>query len=129
MSADPTPPDAPTLPPNPGPATLPPPPDASTLPPAGAAPAAGLPACIGRYRIERLLGQGGMGTVYLAYDPQLDRPVALKVPRGDAASARFLREARAAAALRHPNICPIYDLGEADGVRYLCLAYVRGEPL
>jgi serine/threonine protein kinase len=70
-----------------------------------------------------------MGTVYLAHDPQLDRPVALKVPRGDAAAARFLREARAAAALHHPNICPIYDLGEANGTPYLCLAYIRGEPL
>jgi serine/threonine protein kinase len=88
-----------------------------------------VPACIGRYRVERKLGEGGMATVYLAHDPQLDRPVALKVPRGEAASARFLREARAAATLRHPNICPIYDLGEADGIRYLCLAYVHGEPL
>jgi serine/threonine protein kinase len=89
------------------------------------------PARIGRYRVERLLGEGGMGAVYLAYDPQLDRPVALKVPRltGTQADARFLREARAAAALHHPNICPIHDLGEADGLRYLCLAYVRGEPL
>src|SRR5262245_4664059 len=121
MAVDPPPRDAPTLPPDPGPTTLSP--AAPTLPPAG------VPACIGRYRVERKLGEGGMGTVYLAHDPQLDRPVALKVPRGQAADARFLREARAAAALRHPNICPIYDLGDADGVRYLCLAYVRGEPL
>jgi serine/threonine protein kinase len=106
--------------------------DGPTLPPA-ANPhsAAGAPTCIGRYRIERLLGEGGMGAVYLAHDPQLDRPVALKVPRltGAAADARFAREARAAAALRHPNICPIYDVGESGGVKFLCLAYVRGEPL
>jgi serine/threonine protein kinase len=72
-----------------------------------------------------------MGAVYLAHDPQLDREVALKVPRltGGQAAARFLREARAAAALRHPNVCPIYDLGNADGTPFLCLAYVRGEPL
>jgi serine/threonine protein kinase len=106
--------------------------DAATLPPAAnSASAAGPPTYIGRYQIERLLGEGGMGAVYLARDPQLDRPVALKVPRltGTVADARFAREARAAAALRHPNICPIYDLGEAGGVKFLCLAYVRGEPL
>jgi serine/threonine protein kinase len=108
-----------------------PPPDISTLSPASPPPIAGIPAQIGRYRVERLLGEGGMGAVYLAYDPQLDRPVALKVSRltGTQADARFQREAQAAAALRHPNICPIYDLGEADGVRYLCLPFVRGEPL
>src|SRR3954452_843820 len=106
------------------------------LPPSQKAPpapplAGDIPVRIGRYRVERLLGEGGMGAVYLAHDPQLDRPVALKVPRQTASrvDARFLREARAAAALRHPNICPIHDLGEADGVRFLCLAYVPGEPL
>ena len=80
---------------------------------------ADVPSHIGRYRVERLLGEGGMGAVYLAHDPQLDRQVALKVPRltGTQADARFLREARAAAALRHPNICQIHDLGEADGQR------------
>jgi len=112
----------------------PPAPDAPTLPPAtvpAAGGAAAVPPTIGRYHVVRLLGEGGMGAVYLAHDPQLDRDVALKVPRptGSQTKARFLREARAAAALCHPNICPIYDLGEADGVRFLCLAYVRGEPL
>jgi serine/threonine protein kinase len=106
--------------------------DGPTLSPsANPASAAAAPTSIGRYRIERLLGEGGMGAVYLAHDPQLDRPVAIKVPRltGGANDARFAREARAAAALRHPNICPIYDLVEAGGVKFLCLAYVRGEPL
>jgi serine/threonine protein kinase len=104
--------------------------DSVTATPAPIPPPA-FPTHIGRYRVERLLGEGGMGAVYLAHDPKLDRSVALKVPRltGTQADTRFLREARAAAGIHHPNICPIHDLGEADGVRYLCLAYVRGEPL
>src|SRR5262245_35396347 len=81
-----------------------------------------LPETFGRYRILRPLGAGGMGAVYLARDTQLDRLVALKVPRlgGDDRPTpgdleRFLREARAAAALLHPNLCPIFDVGEVDG--------------
>jgi serine/threonine protein kinase len=88
----------------------------------------------GRYRIERLLGRGGMGSVYLAQDTLLGRPVALKVPvleapAAAAVRARFFREAQAAAALMHPNICPIHDVGEIDGVPYLTMAYLDGEPL
>src|SRR5262249_14282282 len=83
-------------------------------------PLGSLPERFGRYRIERKLGKGGMGSVYLAHDTQLDRPVALKVPNfaGDEPEvlARFYREARAAALLRHPNLCPVYDVGEIDGV-------------
>src|SRR5262245_21507624 len=72
-----------------------------------------LPNPFGRYQLERLLGRGGMGEVYLARDTLLDRPVALKVPRFGSDSGpdlleRFLREARAAAALRHPHICPVF---------------------
>ena len=68
----------------------------------------------GRYRIERSLGEGGMGTVYLAHDTQLDRKVALKTPKFSDESdqqsiKRFYREARSAATLRHPYICPVYD--------------------
>src|SRR5437763_1287171 len=70
-----------------------------------------LPRMFGRYRLLRLLGRGGMGAVYLAHDTQLDRPVALKVPRftssdGRRARERFLREARYAATVLHPNLCP-----------------------
>src|SRR5436305_1504397 len=87
----------------------------------------------GRYRILQQLGQGGMGAVYLAQDTQLDRRVALKVPRvgkeNPAVLERFQREARAAATLRHPNICPVYDVGEAEGVPYLTMAYLEGRPL
>lgn len=87
-----------------------------------------IPGRIGRYQIRRMLGLGGMGTVYLAHDPELDRLVALKVPKlfGFDAEERFLREARAAAALNHPNLCPVYDAGRADGVLYLTMAYVPG---
>jgi serine/threonine protein kinase len=91
-----------------------------------------LPRQFGRYELQRQLGKGGMGTVYLARDTQLERLVALKVPNleGDPSHARqFLREARAAAALHHPNICPVYDSGEIDGRPFLTMAYVEGEPL
>jgi serine/threonine protein kinase len=73
-----------------------------------------------------------MGTVYLALDTQLDRRVALKTPQFDQDSdllQRFEREARAAAALRHPNICPIYDFGKIDGTHYISMAYIDGESL
>ena len=113
--------------------------DPDTAPPARAeepptaahVPAPDLPDRIGRYEIRRLLGRGGMGAVYLAHDPELDRPVALKVPRlsGPDAEERFLREARAAAAVSHPNLCPVHDAGRADGVLYLAMAYVPGPTL
>jgi serine/threonine protein kinase/HEAT repeat protein len=75
-----------------------------------------------------------MGSVYLAHDTQLDRRVALKVPHIDPdgsplALERFYREARAAATLHHPNLCPVYDAGQIDGVPYLTMAYVEGRPL
>ena len=90
-----------------------------------------LPPRIGRYQIRRLLGRGGMGAVYLAHDPELDRPVALKVPKldGPDAEERFLREARAAASVTHPNLCPVYDVGRADGLLYMAMAYVPGPTL
>jgi WD40 repeat protein/predicted Ser/Thr protein kinase len=88
----------------------------------------------GRYRIERLLGQGAMGAVYLAYDEQLHRQVALKTPRfldGQSSELiqRFYREARAAATLRSPNICPVYDVGQIEGVHYISMAYIEGRTL
>jgi tetratricopeptide (TPR) repeat protein len=98
---------------------------------ADSVPTADVPERVGRYLIRRLLGQGGMGAVYLAHDPELDRPVALKVPRldGPEAEERFLREARAAAALSHANLCPVHDVGRADGVPYLAMAYLPGPTL
>ena len=90
-----------------------------------------IPEHIGRYQIREQIGRGGMGTVYVAHDPQLDRKIALKVPKlaGPEAEERFLREARAAAAVSHPNLCPVYDAGRADGVAYLAMAYVPGSTL
>jgi serine/threonine protein kinase/Tfp pilus assembly protein PilF len=93
-----------------------------------------LPARFGRYTLHKLLGKGGMGAVYLAHDTQLDRPVALKIPRfgansGPKAQERFLREARAAAMLSHPNLCPVYDAGQIEGVSYLVMGYVDGQSL
>ena len=77
------------------------------------------PTHIGRYWVERLLGQGGFGLVYLAHDDQLQRLVALKLLRADRAEdrklrQRFLTEARSASALNHPNVCVIYDVSETD---------------
>ncbi|HEY8077070.1 MAG TPA: serine/threonine-protein kinase [Labilithrix sp.] len=84
----------------------------------------------GRYRIERAIGAGGMGRVYEVEDTLLRRRVALKVvSAGEHAAARILREARAAAALKHPNAVDVYDVGEIDGVAYIAMELVEGETL
>jgi serine/threonine protein kinase/WD40 repeat protein len=92
-----------------------------------------LPNPFGPYTIVKRLGKGGMGTVYLARDTRLGRQVALKVchlsDRHVTARERFQREARAAAALRHPNLCPVYDVGEVAGIPYLTMAYIEGPTL
>ena len=89
---------------------------------------------LGPYRIDGPLGQGGMGEVFGATDMRLQRPVALKLIRGHgladpAIRARFAREAQAASALNHPNICTVYDVGEANGVPYLVMELLEGETL
>ena len=88
---------------------------------------------ISRYRIVGPLGKGGMGVVYEAEDLRLGRKVALKfLPDeclGEIERKRFLNEARAAAKVRHPNICPMYDVEEVDGQVFLCMAYIAGETL
>src|SRR6478735_1815341 len=91
-------------------------------------------AVLSGYRIERELGRGATGTVYLARDEHLDRPVALKVLPADLSRdehfrARFLRESRVAATLEHASIVPIYGAGEADGLLYLAMRYVEGGDL
>jgi formylglycine-generating enzyme required for sulfatase activity/predicted Ser/Thr protein kinase len=101
---------------------------------AAAAVSDSVPETFGRYRLIKLLGEGAMGSVYLAEDTQLRRQMALKVPKfsGDAGALsleRFYREARAAAALRHPNICPVFDVGEINGQHYITMAYIEGRPL
>ncbi len=89
---------------------------------------------ISQYEIREPLGAGGMGMVFLAKDRTLDRPVALKflsdeLQEDAAARRRFLREAKAAAALDHPYICKIYETGETDGRPFIAMEYVRGETL
>ena len=88
---------------------------------------------VGRYEIQRRLGRGGMGTVYVAHDPVLGRMVAIKVFAGDLdvpdARERFSREARAAAALNHPHIVTVYDFGEFASQPYIVMEYVPGETL
>jgi serine/threonine protein kinase/formylglycine-generating enzyme required for sulfatase activity len=93
-----------------------------------------LPTQFGRYRILKKLGAGGMGAVYLAEDTRLGRQVALKVPNLGAEETpedlqRFHREARLAATLHHPHICPIHDVDCIDGITFLTMAFIAGQPL
>ena len=95
--------------------------------------AAPTPECIGRYRIDGVLGEGGMGVVYAAHDERLDRRVALKMIRKAAtdqrAPERLWREARAAASLNHPNVCQVYEVGEENGELFLAMELLDGESL
>jgi predicted Ser/Thr protein kinase len=93
---------------------------------------------LGRYRIDKELGRGAMGRVFLAYDPQIERKVAIKTiqilaalpaAEREAARERFLREGRSAGKLLPPGIVTIFDVGEADGVPYLAMEYVEGRTL
>ena len=89
---------------------------------------------IGRYRVEKKLGEGGMGSVHLAYDPMLDRQVAVKVMSPVLANdetfvQRFLLEARAVARMEHPHIVAVYDANNIDGLYYLVMEYVSGGSL
>jgi hypothetical protein len=103
----------------------------------GPAPAAGEPAAlqqVSHYRLLRPLGRGGMGVVYLALDVELGREVAIKFLHHWRAvrpvdEARFRREAQAAAALDHPNIGTVYEVGEHEGVRFLAMAFYKGTTL
>lgn len=92
------------------------------------------PQTIGRFRIIRQLGSGGFGAVYLCHDPRLDRNVAIKVPhaarlKDESIRQRFVREAKAAAGLNHPNICRVHEVSEADGGDFIVMEYVEGHPL
>jgi hypothetical protein len=89
---------------------------------------------LGPYEIQSAIGAGGMGEVYRGRDTRLDRPVAIKVLRPDVAAdpafrARFDREARTISQLDHPNICPLFDVGDQGGVAYLVMPLLEGEPL
>jgi formylglycine-generating enzyme required for sulfatase activity/serine/threonine protein kinase len=94
----------------------------------------GMPTEFGRYRVQKQLGGGGMGAVYLVENTELKREEALKVPHfgvGDDPQMRerFLREARSAAQLDHANLCPVYDVGEINGVCFLTMRYLKGKLL
>ena len=92
---------------------------------------------IGRYVIEREIGRGGMAVVYKAFDPRLDRAVAIKLIQSGAFGSnifghireRFEREAKALAKLRHPNIVRVHDYGEHEGAPYLVMDYLEGATL
>jgi predicted Ser/Thr protein kinase len=92
---------------------------------------------LGRYEIAAILGQGAMGVVYLAHDPEIDRPVALKTVRPEAlrgesapeVEARFLKEAKLAGRLQHPNVVTVYDVGRDRGDFFIAMEYVDGQPL
>jgi tRNA A-37 threonylcarbamoyl transferase component Bud32 len=141
----------PPAPETPPPAAPPPVPKASQLPATPPAPQrqaalrpvpkkkeqrSDLPERLGRYRIVARLGGEGTGQVYRAEDPNLNRVVAIKVPRFEGPAAdraqirqRFLQEAKATAAVHHPRICPIYDVDEHEGAPYVVMAFVDGPSL
>ena len=88
----------------------------------------------GRFRLEEQIGAGGMSTVYRAFDPTLERSVAIKLMHRDMSAdpdqlERFRREARAVARLSHPHVVTVIDAGEDDGTPYIVFEYVEGETL
>ena len=94
-----------------------------------------LPEVFGRYRVRQQIGDGSMGDVWLAYDEELRREVALKVPKPQTDDEsgelveRFYREARAVAKLDHPKICKVFDVGEIDGIHFSTMVFIEGNSL
>jgi eukaryotic-like serine/threonine-protein kinase len=89
---------------------------------------------LGRYEVCSKIGEGGMGEVYLAQDTKLDRKVGLKILPADVASnrdrmERFTREAKSAAALNHPNIAHMYEIGESEGTHFIAMEFIEGVTL
>ncbi|MCI0607291.1 serine/threonine protein kinase [bacterium] len=89
---------------------------------------------ISHYRVTDTLGAGGMGEVYRAYDTQLERMVALKILPANLVSneeriRRFMREAKAASAISHPNVAHIYEIGEANGLYFITMELIEGQTL
>src|SRR4026208_1466147 len=91
-----------------------------------------MPDAIGPYTIVREIGRGGMGVVYEGWDERLSRAAAIKTILRTSATGlreRVAREARAAAAVSHPNICQLFDIGEHEGEPFLCMELLEGQPL
>ncbi|MCD4748909.1 MAG: serine/threonine protein kinase, partial [Thermoanaerobaculales bacterium] len=86
---------------------------------------------MGRFRFDRLVGEGGMGRVYKAYDSNLQRWVAIKLLRSNdpVMLARFVREARAQARVKHDHVCPVYQVEEEDGIPFIVMALIDGVTL
>jgi serine/threonine protein kinase len=87
---------------------------------------------LGRYRLDAFIGEGGMGRVYRAFDPSLGRPVAIKILPPELVHdrdrlERFIREARTASALNHPNVVTIYEIGAADDTHFIAMELLEGE--
>lgn len=100
----------------------------------GSGPFSALPVQFGRFEVRKILGSGGMGSVYLAFDPTISLEVALKIPKFQADEEpllleRFLREAQATSAMNHPNICSLFEVGEIGGTHFISMEYVEGRPL
>src|SRR4026209_1275382 len=89
------------------------------------------PSTIGRYHVVSRIARGGMGTLYLAFDPKLDRQIAIKIltDDNDQLRERFAREARSGARLRHPHIVTIFDVGESEGRPFIAMEYIQGQTL
>src|SRR5262245_58382419 len=108
-----------------------PPPDSAPLP---TPPPPSAPHRVGRFELRRQLGKGGCGIVFLAYDPRLQREVALKIPRPEMllspdARRRLIREAQAAAEFDHPNLVPVYETGEIGPICFIATAFCPGQTL
>ena len=109
------------------------------LNPKNSGPFPSLPVMFGRFEVRKHLGKGAMGTVYLAFDPELNKPeinneVAIKIPLLQTSDdstllERFCREAQATGAMNHPNICGMYEVGEINGTHYISMEYIDGRPL
>ena len=108
-------------------------PSAVTAPESGASRGEPAPSAVGKYRLDRMIGSGGMGMVWAAFDPDLERAVAVKLLHADSSEptlrSRLLREARAMARLRHPNVVTVFDVGTDQNRDYIAMELIEGTSL